>query len=169
MIKIKLEMKTSALNKLKNKNKLTEVTEKALDLIQQELLRNLQLNAAQANFKKTSGQYVRDIRHTRRRGLLHVFSVHPAALAIEYGFKEPREMRWLVTGNAIAFKTESGTTIIRKVTNEMIGRPSATSKTGLAWVYPPLEGKFIFTKSIKQTMPSARRYLSRIFKIIVED
>jgi len=167
--KVSLQMKKSAIAKLVVGTTLTEVTEKALDLIRQDLMRNLQLEAAQADFKQTSGKYVQSIKVERRRGYLRIYSIHPAASAIEYGFKEERPMTWLVTGNAIAFKTEDGKTIIRHVTAEMIGRPSDHSKSGKSWTYPIMEGKFIFTRALKKTMPDVRRHLSRIYKIIVED
>lgn len=169
MIGFKLEMKNSAIKKLRNPNKMNEVIEKTLDMVEQEFMRNVQLNASQANFKNTSGQYIKDIKRSRKKGYVYIYSVHPAAFAIEYGFKNPRPMNWLVTGHAISFKTADGKTIIRRITAEMIGRPSATSQSGLSWTYPAMEGKFIFGKSIKQTMPFLKSRLTKIFKIIVEE
>jgi len=173
MIKIKLEMKDSAIAKLRDRSKMSEVIDKAFQLISNDLNRNLQLEAAQANFKNTSGAYVRSIHTERKRGYLKIYSDHPAAMAIEYGFKEDRPMTWLVDANtptgAIAFKTEDGKTIIAKVTPEMIGKPSDTAKSGKSWTYPKMEGKFIFTKALKKSTPEIRRHLGRIFKIIIED
>lgn len=168
-MKFKMTLKPGVIDKLKVGVTVTQVTEKALDLSKQELLKNLMLEAAQAKFKNDSGAYVQSIKVERKRGYLHIYSTHPAAMAIEYGFKEERPMKWLVTGNAIAFKLENGKTIVRKVTDEMIGRPSEFSQSGKSWTYPKMDGKFIFTKALKKSMPEIKRHLGRIFKLVVED